>query len=142
MSSSSSLSHLTSLSLFLDWAWARGYFVVAVPSSATGANFVATDAGLGPNTSVLVLACTEVHYFEYLLVLCTSASKMYLYPNTLRSTWYLKTSTLQVHPVLFQKMYIIIYFFSYSVQYFREYKFSNNSIVERKTNLVYLDVSM
>ena len=55
---------------------------------------------------------------------------------------YLTTSTLQVHPVLFKKIYIINYVFSYSVPYFREYKFQNNSIVERKTNLVYLDVSM
>ena len=67
---------------------------------------------------------------------------MYLYPSTLRSTCYLKTSTLKVYPVLFQKIYIIIYFFSYSVQYFLEYKFKKNSIVERKTDLVYLEVSM
>ena len=41
-----------------------------------------------------------------------------------------------------KKIYIIIYFFSYSVQFLPEYTFSNNSIVERNTNLVYLDVSM
>ena len=65
---------------------------------------------------------------------------MYLY----RRTWYLKTSTLQVHPVLFKKIYFIIYFFTYSVGYFLEYIFKNNSIiiVECKANLVYLDVSM
>ena len=60
----------------------------------------------------------------YLVVLCTRASKLYLYlyPSTLQRTLYLNTSTLQVHHDLFNKINIKIYVFSYSVQYFLEYK--------------------
>ena len=66
---------------------------------------------------------------------------LYLYPSTLRSTWYFKTSTLQVHPVQ-KKLYYNFPFFSYSVQYFLEYEFKYNVIVKRKTDSVYLDVSL
>ena len=62
----------------------------------------------------------QVHRNLYLLVLFTWASKMYffLYPSTLQSTWYLKASTLQVHPDLFKKdIYYNLLFQSFSRPY-------------------------
>ena len=59
----------------------------------------------------------------------------YLYPSTLRSTWYLKTSTLQVHPVLFKKnIYYNLLFQLFSAIFLRN-KFENNPTVERKKEI-------